>query len=219
MPERSERVSLKTPRARLSFPSLFKMRQMDEDSTPRYECQLIFAAADANSARIQALKEACAKVAAEKWGQKRPANLRSPFRKCEEKPDLKGYEEPGSIFVTTSTHRRPHCLLPGGGAAGEDDLYAGCYVVALVSPYAYENKGNRGVALGLDAIYKVADGEELSGGGVSIQSAKDAFADEVVEDFAPASPASDAPRGGLKGDARPDLLAGGMGIADDDIPF
>ncbi len=191
-----KRVRLKTPRCRLSFPHLFKPQANTQRPTdpPKYNCVLLFDAEAQKDPRFQALKEAVARVAREKWGQKLPAKCRFPFRDGAEK-EYDGYGA-GVVFCSASSHRPPECLTPEKENAKESDLYPGCYVVALISPYAYDNGGNRGVALGLEAVMKVADGAVFGGGA---RSAREAFEDEE----APAA-TSHGP---------------GAAVNDDDIPF
>ena len=210
MSDKPERERFKTPRARLSFPSLFEKRQNDLGGEPRYEAQLIFDEAAMKDPRFQKMKEGAARCASEKWGSKRPANMRSPFRDGSEK-EFDGYG-PGTSYITASSHSKPPALREDREEATKEDLYPGCYVVAFVSPYAYDKKGNRGVAFGLDSIMKVADGEPLSGGGMTVQSAKDAFADEDASEPQPRRQA-----GSMGLDETPPSQ--GMGIGDDEIPF
>lgn len=218
MTEKTEREQLKTPRARLSFPSLFEKRANDLGGEPRYEAQLIFDEAAQKDPRFQKMKEACARAATAAWPSKRPSGMRSPFRDGAEK-EFAGYG-PGTVYVTASTHRKCPTLREDRQEATPDDLYPGCYVVAIVSPYAYDKKGNKGVAFGLESIMKVADGEQLGGGGMTVQSARDAFADEEVE-APPSTGTEDAPhaQGGYSGPTTPRSVSEGMGIADDEIPF
>ena len=43
------------------------------------------------------------------------------------------------------------------------DLYAGCKVRASINFYGFDQKGNKGVAVGLRNIQKLSDGERLDG--------------------------------------------------------
>ena len=43
------------------------------------------------------------------------------------------------------------------------EVYSGCYARLSVSLYPYNTNGNRGVAVGLNHIQKIADGEPLGG--------------------------------------------------------
>ena len=55
------------------------------------------------------------------------------------------------------------------------ELYSGCYGSASINFFAYNTKGNKGVAAGLNNVIKTRDGERLSGG----HTAEEDFADLV----------------------------------------
>lgn len=143
-----------TPEARLSFPNLFVPKAgMDGVGEPKYSAVLLFP----KNADLSALKEAARAAIAEKWGDKKPANLRSPFRDGSEK-DLDGYAD--CIFVTVSSKQKPGVVDENvQPILDPNTIYAGCYVRASVRAYAYEKNGNRGVAFGLQNIQKMRDGQ------------------------------------------------------------
>lgn len=157
---------LLTPMFRASFPNVFRPKRNDLNGKDEYSVVALFP----KGADLSALKAAAEAVCAEKWGAdktKWPANLKSPFRKHEEKtkegvmPD--GYEA-GGIFMTLRSTQRPgvvdqnkqEIIDPSG-------FYAGCYARAAVSVYAYDQKGNRGVSFGLTHLQFMKDGEPFSG--------------------------------------------------------
>lgn len=45
----------------------------------------------------------------------------------------------------------------------ERDFYSGCYGLACISLYSYENKSNVGISAGLSSVMKIKDGEPLGG--------------------------------------------------------
>ena len=165
-------TAILTPVARLSYPSLFKARAMQEGQELKYSAVLLFP----KDADLKSLKQAVEVATAKKWpdAKKRPANLRSPFRDGDaDRSGTEGYEN--VIFITASNKLRPvvvdqdvHPVLSlpiteDSIAQAEDVVYAGCYVKALVRAYAYDQKGNRGVAFSLEMLQKVKDGERFSG--------------------------------------------------------
>ena len=153
-----------TPRARLSFPSLFKATKpkgAPAEQEPKFGATLLF---DEN-ADLSKLKKAAKDAAAEKWGDNIPKDLRTPFRDQGEK-DYDGYED-GCIFITCTSKTRPSVVGPDKVTPVEEfEIYAGCYVHAAVRAFAYGGKGTGfrpGVSFGLQHIMKVADGEPLDG--------------------------------------------------------
>ncbi len=194
----AEKSILLTPVGRLSYPKLFRpeRNQLNPESDPKFSCVLIFDEAAQKDHRFLELRRAANDCATAKWGAKLPSNLKSPFREGAEKAS-DGYGE-GTVFVNMTAKRKPGVIGPDKQPADEGDVYAGCYVIANVNPFAYDEKGNRGISFGLNNIMKIRDGETLAG-----ISAEDAFANVPVA-----------------GDTRPPSKAAqGMGVKDDDLPF
>lgn len=164
----SPRVKLITPKARLSFPNLFRAKAAAEGQEPKFSCTLLFSPEAQATPEFAAMKAAAQAAAVAKWGAKIPANLRSPFRKAEEKEDKQGYE-PGWVFINVSSKDRPgvvqNTALGMQKVIDEADIYPGCFVVASLGCYAYDTSGNRGVSFGLNNVLKVDDGESLGGRG------------------------------------------------------
>ena len=160
------RVKMLTPKARLSFPNLFRAKAAAEGQDPKFSCTLLFSPEAQATPEFAAMKKAAQDAVVAKFGAKVPSNLRNPFRDAGEKSDKAGYE-PGWVFINLSSKDRPGVVqnTPNGmeRVIDEGDVYPGCYVVVSVSPYAYDQSGNRGVSFGLNNVLKVADGEPLGG--------------------------------------------------------
>lgn len=160
-----------TPKFRVSYPNVFRARKNDLNGKDEYSIVALFP----KGTDLSALKKAASEAAKEKWGDKIPTNLRSPFRdQAEKEKDGKlpeGYEA-GAIFISMKSTQRPG-LVDGNRqpVIDENDFYAGCFARAQVRAYAYEQKGNRGVAFGLQNLQKMGEGDPLS----SRVKAEDAF--------------------------------------------
>lgn len=176
-----EGTMIRTGKVRLSYPHLFEKY----DKSDKYQCQLIIDKKDkATVAMIEAAIKA-AKLAGKssKWGGKIPGNLRSPLN------DADAMDEPqeeyeGCYLMNAKTNRRPDVYDVPSGAKGrpdelydEDEIYAGCYVRASLTFYPYDNSG-AGVAVLLNWVQKLEDGERLGGGSVT----KDSDFDDETED-------------------------------------
>lgn len=123
------------------------------------------------------LQQAAEKAVIDKWGadkSKWPARLRTPFRNQSEKAkrDAQGEltfppgHEDGGIFVNIKTSKKPAVVdesVQPITDLEQQKFYAGCWAIAAVNAYAYDNKGNAGVAFGLESLQKVADGDPLGG--------------------------------------------------------
>lgn len=168
-----------TPQFRVAFASVFTPqtteREDGTESKPKYSLVMIFDE-DTDVSKMEKLAKAAAK---EKWGDKIPRSARvSPFRDGGEKEDegIEGFEE-GMQFATASTFFRPGIVDKDlNPILDQEDFYSGCYARATIVAYAYDQKGNKGVAFGLQNIQKLKDGESLTGR----TSAEDDF--EEVED-------------------------------------
>lgn len=147
--------------ARLSFPNLFKpSKPKDAPDTQelKYSATLLFKKGE----DLSVLKAAAKAAIKDKWGDKPPKNLRTPFRDQGEK-EYEGYEE-GAIFISTTSKKRPGVVNARvERIEDEDEIYPGCYVYATVRAFAYDRSGNKGVSFGLQNIQKVKDGEPLGG--------------------------------------------------------
>ena len=183
-------TSCTTPVFRASYPNVFTPKRNDLNGKDEYSLVALFG----KGADISALKAAANAAVIKKWGQdkaKWPPNLKTPFREHKEKikdgkyPD--GYEE-GGIFVTLKAQTRPTVVDQKVQEILEPSkIYAGCYCKASIAAYAYDNKGNRGVAFGLNHLQLVKDGPTISGR----PSVTDAFEPIAVDENANGASASD----------------------------
>lgn len=178
----TDRVKVKTPPFRVSFPSVFAASSYD-GGAPKFSCVALWYPAKFTPDQKVAwakVKEILDVASTEKFKKKvkdLPDNYKRSLRKGEEKAHLDGYG-PGCVFATLSSKMKPGLLgmdkMPIMN--GEDEFYAGCWAMATVTAYAYDNKG-KGVALGLHNLLKLADDTNFSGRA----SAEEDFGDEATE--------------------------------------
>lgn len=176
--------NIMSPKFRISYPSVFKKKLNPLSKKEEYSCMALFPKGADLSRLIAAAKE----KTVETWGvdpKKWPKNLRSPFRKHEEKiiendDGSKVYPqgmEAGGIFLTFKSAEKPGVVQADGKTdCLESDIYAGCYCRATLSVYAYGHKGNTGgncgISFGLQNIQKWEEGDPLG----SRTKAQDDFA-------------------------------------------
>lgn len=161
-----------TTKFRVSFPQVFAAKAFDEKQEAKFSVMAIFP----KGADLKNLEVACKEAIVAKWGEdkkKWPANLRSPFRKHEEKApeDDAGNRvyppgmEAGGIFMSFSSKNKPQVVNEKvEDIITESEFYAGCYARATVRAYTYggpPTKFTPGVAFGLQNIQKLADGDPL----------------------------------------------------------
>lgn len=138
----------------------------------KYSVSMVFS----KDTDLSEMKKAAENAAIKKWGNdksKWPKKLRKTFRDGdEERPQDSVYQN--SIFVNASSKQKP-------GIVDEDvkplhdqsEFYSGVIARASINFYAYDRAGNAGVAVGLNNLMKVRDGERLGGAA----KAEDDFSD------------------------------------------
>lgn len=191
--EKAKFEKVTSPKFRVSFPNIFQPQTFKDENgqaqgEPKYGLVMLFDEAAQKTPEYAAMQRIAKAAVVAKWGSdssKWPKNLRSPFRDGnDEKGELEGYKD--CKFASATTKTRPG--LVGADLQpiiNADDFYPGCYARATVTAYAYDKKGNRGVAFGLGNVQKVADGESFSGR----TKAEDDF--EKFDDGGKAAPEAD----------------------------
>lgn len=158
-----------TPFFRAAYPHLFKPKMNDLNGKEEYSLVALFP----KGCDLTELKTLVVNAITEKWGEKSkwPANLKSPFRDQGEREKIidgvkvlqEGYEA-GAIFINLKSNRRPGVVNQQvKDILDHTEIYSGCWCRAQVSAFAYDQKGNRGVAFNLIHVQKVKDDESISG--------------------------------------------------------
>lgn len=156
---------------RLSYPHLFEAYSFNGQE-PKYSASLLVSKDDKESIAIitKAFEEAFkAGVEKGKLSAKDKSKIRLPLRDGDaDRPDDEVYAN--CYFINTNSKRAPQVVGrykdPETGKPvelDEESCYAGCYVNATLTFYAYSVSGNKGIAAGLGNIQKYADGERLGG--------------------------------------------------------
>lgn len=171
-------MSVMTPNFRVSYPNVLKAKKNELSGQDEFSLVALFP----KGADLSALKKAAKEAAEKKWGadQKKWPQMRSPFRdqgeraKEDEATGKKilpqGYED-GAIYLNLKSKQKPGVVDQKlQDIISESDFYAGCWARATVNAYAYDNKGNRGIAFGLEHVQKVKEGDPL-GSRVKVQDA------------------------------------------------
>ena len=153
-------ATLMIKNARLSFPSLFQTATYKGDDLGRYECTLLVEKETPMAEEIQkVIKEVGSEVHGKNWSK-----AKLPIRDGDT-VDYQGYENMWALKA--STKKRPLVIDRDKTPLTEEDnvLYAGCFVNAKVSIYAYTNSYGSFVAAQLEAVQFAKDGESFGGGG------------------------------------------------------
>lgn len=181
-------MNIRTPIGILSFPVLFSPRPRAPGGEPVYQLSLLFDKQAQAHADYAALKRAVAQVIDDQWGAGKSSDrgflngLRLPFRKTSDK-QYKGYDIPDGIFISPWSKNRPGIVDANRAEITmAEDVWAGQYARATVSPFAYNQAGNKGVSFGLNNLQICrTDGERLDGR----RAAVDDFDDYALAGAAP----------------------------------
>ena len=160
-----ESGNIMTPPCRLSFPHLFKPQDpLEPGGKAKYTATLLFNF----FTDLDILKQAASATAKGKWPDAftdAGPKLHNPFVDQKEKAKFDGYV-PGSLFITATSERRPAVvdtkMVP---IVDEREVYPGCWVIAFVRPFPFDVRLKKGVSFGLQHLMKIADDNELGGGG------------------------------------------------------
>ncbi len=158
------RSKIVTGRARLTFVNIFTPTAMNETQTPKYSiCILIPKSDEATIKKINEAIEEVKQKGASLWGGPAPYNLKTPLRDGDlERPNYEEYA--GHYFINARTTRKPGIFdINRNEILDPTEVYSGCYGRVSLDFYAYNRAGNKGIAVGLNSVMKLDDGEPLGG--------------------------------------------------------
>jgi hypothetical protein len=152
---------------------------------PKFSVSLIIPKADTVTVnKIKAAIEAAYKEGESKLkGNSRTVPpltaIKTPLRDGDtERPDDPAYKD--SYFLNANSSTAPGIVdADCQPILQRSEVYSGVYGRASINFYAFNTNGNRGIAVGLNNLQKIRDGEPLGGKA----SAESDFADEDDDDF------------------------------------
>jgi len=164
---------LTTPTFRVSFPNVFEPKVYG-NGKPKFSITMLVP----KSENIDNIKSAMRAAVEEKWpdANKRPKKLHNPIKdgdtdmmedgtlRKDKYPEMAGHW----VFTASSVSRPGVVDRNVQPILDAEEFYPGCYARATVHVYAYAPSKNNpqskyGVAIGLNNIQKVKDGEAFSG--------------------------------------------------------
>lgn len=145
--------NIKTPRGKLSYPSLLEPRSManDPEGEKKYSCALLIPP----GADLTVMRSEAQRVAKEKWPDGVPKNVRNPFLRVGDLERSKGGGQYPAEFADWTLIRCSSKQAPdlvdhlGQAVTRQAEVYPGRFSRLSVRPFAYDQKGNRGVSFGL----------------------------------------------------------------------
>lgn len=176
-----------TSKVRLSYCSLFQPRAAEEGGEEKYSCTILIPKSDkATIAKVKAAIEAAKAAGADKLKDKNgkmPATVKIPVHDGDgEKPNGGEYGEEckGHYVINASSKQKPGIVDSQlNEIIDSTEVYSGCYGKVSINFYAFNTKGNKGIASGLNNVQKIADGDYLGGR----SRAEDDFEVENEEDL------------------------------------
>jgi hypothetical protein len=157
-----------TGKVRFSYAHVFEPSAISEGDDKKYSVSILIPKKDLETlAKVKKAVEAAKQGGKGKWNGKIPPVLKLPLRDGDaERPDDEAYE--GMMFLNASSKNKPGIVDENTDPVmSKDDFYSGCFGRASVNFYAFNVSGNKGIAVGLNNLQKLEDGDRLSGGGSS----------------------------------------------------
>jgi hypothetical protein len=157
-----------TGEVRFSYAHVFEPSSINEADAKKYSASILIPKTDkVTLSKIEKAIEAAKQEGKGKWNGKIPPVLKLPLRDGDvERPDDEAYE--GMMFLNASSKNKPGIVDENrDGIMSNDEFYSGCYGRASLNLYAFNVNGNKGIAVGLNNLQKLRDGDRLSGGGSS----------------------------------------------------
>jgi hypothetical protein len=154
-----------TGKVRFSYAHVFEPSAINEGDDKKYSVSILIPKKDLETlAKIKKAVEAAKQEGKGKWNGKIPPVLKLPLRDGDaERPDDEAYE--GMMFLNASSKNKPGVVDENTDPVmSKDDFYSGCFGRASVNFYAFNVSGNKGIAVGLNNLQKLEDGDRLSGG-------------------------------------------------------
>ena len=155
-----------TEKIRFSYVHIWEPTSMNEGDKEKYGASIIIDNGDKITlnkinAAIEAAKE---QGKSTKFAGKIPANLKTPLRDGDDRPDDAAYEN--CYFVNANNTRQPNIVDASvAPILDRDEFYSGCYGRASLTFFPYNSNGNKGIACSLNHVQKTEEGERLSGDG------------------------------------------------------
>jgi hypothetical protein len=160
----SPKVKVVTGKVRFSYANVFTPKASEEGGTPKYSVSLIIPKSDKETvSKLTKAFDECKAGSASFFGGKVPPVLKGGLRDGDvEKPDDEAYAN--SYFINANSVQKPGIVdADMNGIIDPSEFYSGCYGRASVTFYAYNAKGSKGIACGLNNLQKLEDGDALGG--------------------------------------------------------
>lgn len=181
MAQEKRATEVKTPKFRVSYPSVFRTKHNSLSGKDEYVVEALFPKDETDLAPFKAAIKA---AIIEKWDsiEKSPMKKKSFKMPIKDGDEMDNPEYAGHWVMSFKSNGKykPNVVGTKKGPDGkflpitEKEFYGGCYARAVVNAYGYDVEVNKGVNFGLGNIQKLEDGERFGG---SFAAAEDDFGD------------------------------------------
>lgn len=157
-----------TGKVRFSYCNVFTPRVMEGEGDGKYTICILVDKKDQFTIEkikqaVEAAIEAGKSTLANKNGMVNRATLKMPLRDG----DVERIDDPsfaGKLFLNATSKRKPGIVDASlNPIINPDEFYSGCYGRVSLNFYAYDFNGTKGIAVGLNNLQKLEDGEPLGG--------------------------------------------------------
>jgi len=178
-----------TGKVRLSYAHIWEAYSSEQGKEPKFSTAILIPKTDGITLKKIADAVEAAKIndkskLAASTGQL-PFNLKLPLRDGDaERPDDEAYR--GMFFLNASSKQRPQVVdINLNDIITPAEVYSGCYCRVSLNFYGFSMNGNKGIAVGLNNIQKLQDGEPLAGGSSAADDFGDAYVDQSQQAYTP----------------------------------
>ena len=215
-------MAVTTPPVRVSFPTVFTPRAIEQGQTPKYSIVLMFDKKDpAHMSALTALYAEAEAAFKAKWPDPAKApriplkgHDKSPFKDGDTACNTQGVplsekneEYAGHFIVRAASTSKPAVVdrsmqeIIDTGA-----VYGGCWCKVNLNPYAYDTAGNKGITFGLNGVQFWQEGDAFGGGRPAVGDMFTAASSESAEHYNASDPFGSG-NGGANAPAQSDPFA------------
>ena len=178
MSEERKVTKVTTGTVRFSYLHVFEPWAAQEGQEKRYSVCLLIPKSDKKTlSKIKEAIEAAKKEGAANKFKGKTAGLKLPLRDGDEERADDYPEYTGMYFMNANSNRKLILLdQDNNEILDQTEMYSGCWGQASINFFPFNSNGNKGIAVGLNALKKKRDDEPL-GGTITVDSAISDFED------------------------------------------
>lgn len=182
MSKSTQPMKVITGKVRFSYVNIFKSRSFQPGQDEKFSICLLIPKKDKKTVQEikAAINAAIQQGIAEKWGGKKPGNLKLPLRDGDDERADEAEEYAGMYFLNANSNQKPGIIdMYKNEILDPTEVYSGCWGRASINSFPFNSNGNKGVGVGLNNIQKLGDDEPLGG---ARASAEDDFEEDFEDD-------------------------------------